>query len=399
MTSNRCIAGLLMVVLAAAALVTPARIAAATATVSGVGSQPCRTVVAPALVYALRGSVYRVNPDGHNLCRLTPPVNAKEPRLAPNGKSVAFLSGVGSDGSGYGAVNVVRVAQVRSTPSSGTIVSSRGSFHAYVSWSPDSRRLAFLDGSNVRAWNTVCRCTRLLVPGTRSMANQSFVWSRDSRRLAVALVSSSLPPSTRLLLSIADAATAKRHVVVIRFPGWLRGNGPYQESYPSQIIAWLPHGKLLIGTSGIGVGLRLTGLWVASPRDGMAHMILGTRASPRVILRFPLLNSTQALVSPNGRKLLLNPGNRLWIAPSSGRNAVRVLTTGIHGSCAVSQIVWVGNPRLAYVVVCSVGAMSARLYLQPAGGGKPRLLASVRSPLQDQEALSIAPPTRCIACG
>jgi hypothetical protein len=200
-------------------------------------------------------------------------------------------------------------------------------------------------------------------------------------------------------VTIVNAATGMRHAVIIRFSAGLRGGSSFEEAYPSSVIAWLPNGQLLLGASGIGVGLRLTSIWTASPAGGMARMIVGTPKSPRLVLRFPLLNATAALVSPDGSRLVLNPGNRFWIASTSG-HAERLLGLGIRGSCALAQAAWVGNNRLAYVTVCTQAGKAnflARLYMVPLSGGKPMLLAATCSPQQDQ--LSIVPPISCIACG
>lgn len=72
----------------------------------------------------------------------------------------------------------------------------------------------------------------------------------------------------------------------------------------------------------------------------------------------------------------------------------------INPSCAVSQVVWVGTDHLAYITVCTVGGspdLLARLYTLSLRRPVPRLLAIARS--RQQDTLSIAPPTRCIACG
>jgi hypothetical protein len=195
---------------------------------------------------------------------------------------------------------------------------------------------------------------------------------------------------------VVDTVTGRHRAVVIRFPAWLKGTGPVEESYPLQLIAWLPGGKLLLGTSGLGIGLQLTGIWVASPAGGAARLIVGTPNSPRLVLKFPLLNATQALLSPDGTKLLLDPGNRFWIASSSGGNG-RVLNRSSR-SCLMSQAAWVGNAHVAYVCIGGGPAnVFAHLYAVTVAGGHPRLLASIHS--RQQDALSIAPPTRCIACG
>jgi len=263
--------------------------------------------------------------------------------------------------------------------------------------------LAFVGESGVWVWRVACGCVRLVAPETAAEASETgIVWSPNSQRLAAAFVpltSAVVPPWDHLRVTIVDAATGLRHAVVIRFPAWLRGRSSLEESYPSSVIAWLPNGQLLLGASGIGVGLRLTSIWAASPAGGTARMIVGTPKSPRRVLKFPLLNATTALVSPDGTMLLLNPGNRFWIASSSG-HAGRLLALGIRGSCALAQAAWVGNNRLAYVTVCTLAGKAiilARLYVLPLSGGEPMLLAAVRSPQQDQ--LSIAPPLGCIACG
>lgn len=89
---------------------------------SAAGLASCGVTTAPALVYALRGSVYRAGPDGRQRCRLTVPIDAREPQLVPGGRFVAFLSGVGSDGSGNGATNLPRLVRVGGALSSGFVV-------------------------------------------------------------------------------------------------------------------------------------------------------------------------------------------------------------------------------------------------------------------------------------
>ncbi len=388
MAQKRHIAGLLTAVLAAAAIGTPSRIVAAPAAALTAGPPACHTVVSPALVYAIRGTVYRVNPNGRNRCRLTTAVNAKEPQLAPGGKRLAFFSGVGSNGI---AVHVVRVG---SGASSGQMIYRGQEASGRLTWSPNGRRLAFVGGKDVWVWNGTAQRARMLVAGTRNEPARTFAWSPDSRRLAAAF---SMPPATRLLILVVNAFTRARHALGVRFPVWISGKRPYLGSYPSQIIAWLPGGRLLLGTSGFGIGLSLTSIWTVSPRGGRPRLVLGAHSPP--VLRFSLLNDSQALVSPDGTKLLLDPLNHFWIAPVSARNG-HVLNLHIHGSCALAQAVWVGNTRLAYVTVCTIGGSAnilQRLYTLPASGGRPRLLATARAP--QQETLSIAPPTRCIACG
>ncbi len=70
-------------------------------------------------------------------------------------------------------------------------------------------------------------------------------------------------------------------------------------------------------------------------------------------------------------------------------------------TCALGQVVWVGNARIAYATLCPVAGSSnvlSRLYILRLGG-MPKLLASVRSMQQDQRGtLSIAPPVACIRC-
>jgi hypothetical protein len=262
--------------------------------------------------------------------------------------------------------------------------------------------LAFIGESGVWVWRVGCRCVRLVAPETTAEASEtSIAWSPDSQHLAAAFVpltSAVVPPWDHLRVTIVDAATGLRHAVVIRFPAWLRGRSSFEESVPSSVIAWLPNGQLLLGASGIGVGLRLTSIWAASPAGGTARMIVGTPKSPRRVLKFPLLYATAALVSPDGAMLLLNPGNRFWIASSSG-HAGRLVALAIRGSCALAQAAWVGNSHLAYVTVCTVAGTAnilARLYALPLSGEQPMLLAAARSSQQDQ--LSIAPAIGCIAC-
>lgn len=384
------------------------------------GLPPCSTITAPAIVYALDGSVYRVGPDGRDRCRLTPAIKAKEPRLSPDGKRVAFLSGSGSNGYGAGAANSVRVLQVGGPPSAGTIVHVGKGVHRWLAWSPNGQMLGFVGESGVWVWRhpsrlrrrgTRCRCVRLAVPETRVEATQtSMAWSPDSRYLATTYVPTpssptAVPPWDHLRLHIVDLATGRRHSVLVRFPAWLRGHGRYQESYPSRLIAWLPDHRLLLGTSGLGVGLSLTGIWLAPSASGLARMIVGVPKSPRLELKYPLLNATQALVSPDGRTLLLDPDNQFWLAPAAGMpvpsgGSGREINPNIPRGCSLTQTTWAGNAHLAYVTVCPIPGTAnvlARLYTVALSGAHPRLLASLRSLQQD--ALSIAPLTRCIACG
>jgi len=366
---------------------------------SAAGPASCGATTAPALVYALRGSVYRAGPDGRQRCRLTVPIDAREPQLAPGGRFVAFLSGVGSDGSGNGAGNLPRLVRVGGALSSGFVVRRDRALHRRLSWSPDGRWLAFVDGTGVWGWSVACRCARVLVAGARHDFVQSLVWSPDSRQVAVRLVpTTSSTLMSRVVLTVATVATRGTYRVVITFPAWVRGRRNYLNQFPSQVIAWRSDGDLLIETSGVGVGVPVTGLWTAPAAGGAARLRVGTRSSAHAGVAFPLLNSTQAFLSPDGKKLLLDPNNRFWIR-SSGHGA-RVIDPRINPSCAVSQIVWVGTDHLAYITVCTIGGspdILARLYTLPLRHPVPRLLAIARS--RQQDTLSIAPPTRCIACG
>jgi len=366
--------------------------------VTAAGPASCGATTAPALVYALRGSVYRANPDGRQRCRLTVPIDAKEPQLAPGGRFVAFLSGVGSYGSGNGAGNVPRLVRVGSALSSGFVVRRDRALHRRLSWSPDGRWLAFVDGTGVWGWSVACRCTRVLVAGAQHDFVQSLVWSPDSRQVAVRLVPATGALMNRVVLTVAPVATRAAHRVVITFPAWVHGPGNNPNQYPSQVIAWQSDGNLLIETSGVGIGLPVTGLWTAPAAGGAARLLVGTRQRPGVRVAFPLLNSTQALLSPDGKKLLLDPNNRFWI--SSSGHVARVIDPRIRGSCGLSQAVWVGTDHLAYITVCTIGGspdLLARLYTLSLRRPVPRLLAIDRS--RQQDTLSIAPPTQCIGCG
>jgi hypothetical protein len=377
-------------------LCTP-RVEAAERLLSAAHLPGCTAPSASSLVYALAGSVYRVDPDGRHRCRLTLPIQAKEPHAAPNGRWVAFLSGAGSTAYGRDSANTVRVIPVGGARSAGVAVPVGRGHHAFLAWSPDGRMLAFLGESGVWVWRIACRCVRLVVPGKSSLA--SFAWSPDSRRLAVYLMTVGTPPSTRMTLAIADLRTGRRQPVVIHFPAWFRGNPPRSGSYPSRVIAWLPGHRLLLGMSGFGAGLSLTSIWMGSPSGVTARLVVGTPRGPRLVLKYPLLNTTQALVSPDGRRLLLDPGNHLWIG-STGGGGGRQIDLHIHGSCVLAQSAWVGNAAVAYTTVCTVAGtplIRARLYGRPLSADRSVLLAAARSPRQD--ALSLAPPTRCIACG
>jgi hypothetical protein len=364
----------------------------------------CTTIVRDTFAFAMNGIVFRANADGTGRCRLTTEVNALEPHLSPDGHRVAFLAGAGTFGTGNGKGNTVRIAPVGRPASTGFVVRADVQLHGWLAWSSTGRRLAFRDGHALWVWGTGCGCARRMVRGMAVMpSTESFAWSPDGREIAAALFRAQAHPTTQLRLAVVNAATVRTHIVRVTFPQAIEGIHPYSGSYPSRVLGWKSGGRILIGTSGWGVGVSLTSIWDAPEAGGPAHLLVGTRVQGHVAVRFPLLNSTSALLSPRATRLVLDPNNRFWISSPPGASG-RTVNPGIHGSCALAQFSWIDETRLAFVTVCTVPnnnsiPVLARLFTISAAGGHPRLVATVLSPSQQQNNLSIAPVVRCIACG
>jgi hypothetical protein len=86
-------------------------------------------------------------------------------------------------------------------------------------------------------------------------------------------------------------------------------------------------------------------------------------------------------VSPDGTRLLLDPGDRFWIGSTAGGSGRQ---TDPQGGGVPSQVIWVGNAHPAYITVSATPGPAiqptvlARLHVLSLTGG-PKLLASVRS--------------------
>lgn len=76
------------------------------------------------------------------------PIDAKEPRLSPDGTRVAFLAGSGRDGNGTG--NGVRVLRIKGKLLSVLVIRAGRGVHGSLAWSLDSGKLAFAADDGVR---------------------------------------------------------------------------------------------------------------------------------------------------------------------------------------------------------------------------------------------------------
>ncbi len=359
----------------------------------------CGSSHAYTFAFASYGSIYLSSGKGTGSCRLTSPLAGKEPRRAPDGRRVAFLSGVGTGGDGTGAENSVHVLTVGENGhrSLDTVLHTNERLHGKLLWSPDSHALAFLDGPNLWLWRVSCGCSSQAMGGSSAVPVRSFDWSPDSRRLAVYRASSSEFPIARIPVSILDVRTRTISTVLVRFPPNIGNPRTGAGSYPSQLIGWTSNNHVLLGTSGWGIGVALTGIWSALATGGPARLMVGGRSHGYGVSGPVLLNADAALLSPDGRRLLIDSNTRFWVGSEDGR-FIRWLSPRLGRSCGLTQFSWVSNTVVNFVTVCTTG--TPRLFfslstLSTSGGGLERI-ATAHS--HDRAGLSIAPPVRCF-CG
>jgi len=388
---------------------------------------PARAAPASELVaIALDGVIYALSQNGGPPRRLTSGHAADEPRMSPDGRLIAYLTaGRALDAAKRPRTHDVWVVPVtgagngssaRRLTAPGSLVDRGG-----LSWSPDSRTLAYYQGRRVIVSNAdgsnAHVALRLTVPATAAdtlPAESPIAWAPDSRRIAVALPATETvrPPSTLRVVTVASGGGAPT-TSTARFAAGVLGRPSPLGSYPvGDGLAWTPDGgHLTFATVHNGAGWGLTGVWQVAVSGGVAHLLVGNPAGvagtrPPSPAMGP---STQVAWSPDGRRLALDPANQLWVADRSTRVG-RFYNLAIPGQCRLAQFAWLSPTRLGYVTLCVVPGPATTtksaanspiyelsLFRLDLGTTTPRLLLRVRD--RSEFALSLSPQYQCIGCG
>jgi len=401
----------------------------------------------PPIVLSVRGSIATIGADGKNFCRLTPSVArgtspngsppgygntigaASNPRLSPTGREIAYLT-----------TSTMRSHDVWIAPAAGLgdgprriTTTSQTLDREGLSWSPGGRFLAyneapptrsdsppyFVGGTVVVDRITGNRASTVMnitirakgVPNTYTFGGDgpTLAWSPDGKKIATVVgFKPGAVYSSSLNISVADLATSRVHSIVVRFPkGSLTASQPRRAQFqPGSYAtgygpAWTPDGRhLIVTTFSRGAGGSLTGLWRVSERGGVAHLFVGTPSDvhQHVPASVPVNEATKFLFSPNRRLLVTDPDNRFWVADASGSHGA-IINTNVPTSCRLAQYTWLSNNQgLAYVTACPVpgsGSIRLRLYSVQLRATSHLLFGIVD---KDQNALTLAPAGRCIAC-
>ncbi|HEV3312278.1 MAG TPA: hypothetical protein VG815_17335 [Chloroflexota bacterium] len=369
---------------------------------SAVGPKAAAVSVSPWVAYTLDGAVYVVRADGRGRHQVSTREDASEPALAPGGRFVAFLSGPLNTL----RVKSIRVARVGGPPKAGVAVRQCRQTLGSLVWSPNGRQFAFVSRFSIWVAGTTGRAPRMIIPGTRNSPRWSPIWSPDSRYVAASFRFDLLPhgiPGPRLGVAVADTATGSRTSEFIDFPAWLprRNHHFIDASVPGSVIGWLTDGSLLASTFLSGAGVPLDGVWSAPPGGGPARLIVGAVKNRRLEMSGPLNGATSALLSPDGSRLLLNPGSGAWVGPATG-GLGRFVSLHVGPRFVVSQIAWEGNHELAFDRLRIKSHNMAEWFLMKLSSfslasGHTTPLAHLWGP--DQEQLEVAAPTRCQGCG
>lgn len=159
------------------------------------------------IVFATRGELLMVNPsngESQNLTK-TPGVAERYPALSPDGRSIAYFS----DESGEYQLHVRSLTG--ETPAKKIKIEEKPSFYRELTWSPDSKRLAFTD-KRLALWfaDATTGATRRVDTSTYSYQESWYPnWSPDSRWLTY---SKHLHNRVRTVF-IYDAQTGQNHQI------------------------------------------------------------------------------------------------------------------------------------------------------------------------------------------
>jgi dipeptidyl aminopeptidase/acylaminoacyl peptidase len=208
----------------------------------------CRTLQGSLFSFSERGAVFVSGMGGGTACRLSPSLAAKEPHLSPDGRAIAFLSGVGTGGNGAGATNSVRMLSLGGRREYRRL-STDGQLHGNLAWSPDGRALAFLDGNSLWIWRASCGCSSPAVRGSSQAPVCSFAWSTDSRHVAGFRQPQAQFPLARIPVYELEVRTGAVSTVWVDFPAGVGNPRTGAGSYPSRLLGWTATNRFLIGTS------------------------------------------------------------------------------------------------------------------------------------------------------
>jgi tricorn protease len=150
-------------------------------------------------VFEFRGEIVTVpaeKGDPRNLTN-TPGVHEREPAWSPDGKSIAYFSDAplpsgGERGRGEGGEYALHVRPATGHGSAKVYQLHGAGFYEEPVWSPDSKKLAYIDNSNTLFWidlasGAVKKIATEPVYGPTMLRSLKAAWSADSQWIAYAL--------------------------------------------------------------------------------------------------------------------------------------------------------------------------------------------------------------------
>ncbi|HCG01298.1 MAG TPA: hypothetical protein DEV93_12220 [Chloroflexi bacterium] len=160
--------------------------------------------------------------------------------------------------------------------------------------------------------------------------------------------------------------------------------------------------QIFLATSGGGV--RISGIWEAtmqtSPSVNAARLVIGTRArvQGRPAPAAHLDGATHMFGSPDGRYLVLDPGQGFWVEDTLTLQG-HLVPVSSPSNCVLSQSAWISGARaIAFGRTCRLktGFSSTLLRVGLTGGPPRRLLSNID---YHPDAISIDTVYRCVGCG